>query len=100
MALPNKVRNTIETIEGFQNTTEVKISEDEYGIHYWIEFDSIEDHFLLETQGHVSFYTTKRTGRTRFSGGKLYGFGKIQNFKTYQDMFITIDVYTRQKERV
>ena len=97
-ALPTKVQNTVETIKGFQNTVKVEVTDSEYGVHYWITFNSIEDHFLLETQGHLSFYKTKRTGRTRFSGGKLYAFGTIKTFKTYQDMFITIDVYTRQKE--
>jgi len=100
MSLPVKVQNTIEMIEGFQNTVALSITDNEYGTHYWISFNSIEDHFLLSTMGNVSFYTTKRTGRTRFSGGQLYpSLGRIQKFKTYSDMRITIDVYTRQKER-
>ncbi len=99
--LPIKVQNTVEMIEGFQNTVEVSETESEYGTHYWITFNSIQDHFLLESQGTVSFYKSQRSGRTRFGGGTLYpAMGKIQKFKTYQDMRITIHVYTSQRERV
>ena len=97
--LPIKVQVMIEMIEGFQNTVEVSETESEYGTHYWITFKSIQDHFLLESQGNVSFYKSQRSGRTRFGGGTIYpAFGKIHKFRTYADARITISVYTSQKE--
>lgn len=85
----------MEYIEAQGNVVKLEVEESDSVIFYRVRFESIEDHFLLQSRGSVAFAKSKRHGRTKFYGGTLFpGLGPIQDIESYRDLDIIVNVYT------
>jgi len=94
--VPAKVEAAITEIENSGNTVEVEVRvSDVCGTDmtfYHLNFNSIENHFLLKSFGGVMFRTYE--GRTKFLGGSMFTATQTLSIDTYRDLNIIVDVYT------